>query len=126
MTTSTSKPYPVRDEETRSVDVSGDEYTASGPYERETVITTSDGDELVTIETWQRGYLGRLRRDHRFTEKPGGTDAHGVFTIPRNRCTPTGGAKRSVKLTEEQRERLAEHARKNLGRPKPATSDTDN
>lgn len=124
MTTSTSKPTAERDEETRSVDVSGDEYAASGPYERETVITTSDGDELVTIETWQRGYLGKLRRDHRFTEKPGGTDAHGVFTIPRNRWTPTGGAKRSVKLTEEQKARAAERLKS--ARAKLPTSDTDN
>jgi hypothetical protein len=124
MTTSTSKPTAERNEETRSVDVSGDEYAASGPYERETVITTSDGDELVTIETWQRGYLGKLRRDHRFTEKPGGTDAHGVFTIPRNRWTPTGGAKRSVKLTEEQKARVAERLKS--ARAKLPTSDTDN
>lgn len=124
MTTSNSKPTAEQNEETRSVDVSGDEYTASGPYERETVITTSDGDELVTIETWQRGYLGRLRRDHRFTEKSGGTDAHGVFTIPRNRWTPTGGAKRSVKLTEEQKARVAERLKS--ARAKLPTSDTDN
>ena len=124
MTTSNSKPTAEQNEETRSVDVSGDEYTASGPYERETVITTSDGDELVTIETWQRGYLGRLRRDTRFTEKPGGTDAHGVFTIPRNRWTPTGGAKRSVKLTEEQKARVAERLKS--ARAKLPTSDTDN
>lgn len=124
MTTSTSKPTAERDEDARSVDVSGDEYTASGPYERETVITTSDGDALVTIETWQRGYLGRLRRDHRFTEKPGGTDTHGVFTIPRNRWTPTGGAKRSVKLTEEQKARAAERLKS--ARAKLPTSTTDN
>nr|DAP45971.1 MAG TPA: hypothetical protein [Caudoviricetes sp.] len=124
MTTSTSKPTAEQNEDTRSVDVSGDEYTASGPYERETVITTSDGDELVTIETWQRGYLGKLRRDHRFTEKPGGTDAHGVFTIPRNRWTPTGGAKRSVKLTEEQKARVAERLKS--ARAKLPTSATDN
>lgn len=124
MTTSTSKPTAEQNEETRSVDASGDEYAASGPYERETVITTSDGDELVTIETWQRGYLGKLRRDHRFTEKPGGTDAHGVFTIPRNRWTPTGGAKRSVKLTEEQKARVAERLKS--ARAKPTTSATNN
>lgn len=124
MTTSNSKPTAEQNEETRSVDVSGDEYAASGPYERETVITTSDGDELVTIETWQRGYLGKLRRDHRFTEKPGGTDAHGVFTIPRNRWTPTGGAKRSVKLTEEQKARVAERLKS--ARAKLPTSTTDN
>nr|DAN00385.1 MAG TPA: hypothetical protein [Caudoviricetes sp.] len=124
MTTSTSKPTAERDEETRSVDVSGDEYAASGPYERETVITTSDGDELVTIETWQRGYLGKLRRDNRFTEKPGGTDAHGIFTIPRNRWTPTSGAKRSIKLTEEQKARVAERLKS--ARAKLPTSTTDN
>ena len=81
-------------------------YSSDGPYERETVITTSDGDELVTIETWQRPYLTRLRRDGRFTERPGGTDAHGVFTIPRSRWTPTSGAKRNV--SAEQRARLSE------------------
>lgn len=124
MTTSTSKPTAERDEEARSVDVSGDEYAASGPYERETVITTSDGDELVTIETWQRGYLGKLRRDRRFTEQPGGTDAHGIFTIPRNRWTPTGGAKRSVKLTEEQKAQVAERLKS--ARAKLPTSATDN
>lgn len=77
-----------------------------GAHERETVITTSDGDELVTIETWQRPYLTRLRRDGRFTERPGGTDAHGIFTIPRKRWTPTSGAKRNV--SAEQRARLSE------------------
>ena len=86
-------------------------YSSDGPYERETVITTSDGDELVTIETWQRPYLTRLRRDGRFTERPGGTDAHGVFTIPRSRWTPTSGAKRSRNLTDEQRAAAAEHLR---------------
>lgn len=124
MTTSTSKPTAALYENAHNVDVSGDEYAASGPYERETVITTSDGDELVTIETWQRGYLGKLRRDARFTEKPGGTDAHGVFTIPRNRWTPTGGAKRSIKLTEEQKARAAERLKS--ARAKLSTSDTDN
>lgn len=82
--------------------------------ERETVITTSDGDELVTIETWQRGYLGKLRRDARFTEKPGGDDAHGIFTIERNKWSPTSGAKRQVNMTEERRAELAERARRNF------------
>lgn len=83
-------------------------YSGDGAHERETVITTSDGDELVTIETWQRGYLTRLRRDNRFTEQPGGDDTHGVFTIPRNRWTPNTGAKRTVNLTDERRAQLAE------------------
>ena len=86
-------------------------YSSDGPYERETVITTSDGDELVTIETWQRPYLTRLRRDGRFTEQPGGDDTHGVFTIPRNRWAPTGGAKRTVNLTDEQKAVVAERLR---------------
>ena len=83
-------------------------YRNDGAHERETVITTSDGDELVTIETWQRGYLGKLRRDKRFTEQPGGDDTHGVFTIPRKRWTPTGGAKHNRNLTDERRAQLAE------------------
>jgi hypothetical protein len=85
-------------------------YRNDGAHERETVITTSDGDELVTIETWQRPYLTRLRRDDRFTENPGGTDAHGVFTIPRKQWTPTSGAKR--KVSPEQRAQLAERMKK--------------
>lgn len=87
-------------------------YRNDGPYERETVITTSDGDNLVTIETWQRGYLGKLRRDNRFTEHPGGDDGHGIFTIPRKRWTPTSGAKRTRTLTDEQRAAAAERLRK--------------
>lgn len=86
-------------------------YRNDGAHERETVITTSDGDTLVTIETWQRGYLGRLRRDNRFTEQPGGTDTHGIFTIPRKRWTPTSGAKRTVNLTDEQKAEAAERLR---------------
>ena len=84
-----------------------DDYQSDGPYERETIITTSDGDKLVTIETFQRGYLGKLRRDDRFTEKPGGTDAHGVFTIERRKWSPTSGAKRNVQMTDEQRQAIA-------------------
>ena len=89
-----------------------DDYQSDGPYERETVITTSDGDDLVTIETFQRGYLGKLRRDERFTEKPGGTDAHGVFTIERRKWSPTSGAKRNVQMTDERKAELAERFRK--------------
>ena len=85
-----------------------DDYQSDGPYERETIITTSDGDKLVTIETFQRGYLGKLRRDDRFTEKPGGDESHGVFTIPRDRWTPTSGAKRNVQMTDERKAELAE------------------
>lgn len=95
-----------------------DDYQSDGPYERETVITTSDGDRLVTVETFQRGYLGKLRRDKRFTELPGGDDAHGVFTIERARWTPTSGAKRNVTMTDEQREATA--ARLKLAREKSA------
>ena len=83
-----------------------------GALERETVITTSDGDKLVTIETFQRGYLGKLRRDDRFTEKPGGTDAHGVFTIERRKWSPTSGAKRNVQMTDERKAELSERFRK--------------
>lgn len=78
-----------------------------GALERETVITTSDGDHLVTIETFQRGYLGKLRRDPRFTDKPGGTDSHGVFTIERNRWAPTTGAKRNGQLSDARKAELS-------------------
>lgn len=95
---------------TAAIDEAGqdlDVLVSDGPYERETVITTSDGDDLVTIETFQRGYLGRLRRDERFTEKPGGDESHGIFTIPRRRWSPTSGAKRNVTLSPERKAELA-------------------
>lgn len=99
-----------------------DDYQSDGSYERETVITTSDGDKLVTIETFQRGYLGRLRRDERFTELPGGDDAHGVFTIERARWTPTSGAKRNVTMTPERKAELAARLKKARSARNPETA----
>lgn len=85
-------------------------------HERETIITTSDGETHVRIETFQRSYLGKLRRDDRFTELTDGTDpGHGVFSIERSKWTPTSGAKRKVNLTDERRAELQARAKANFG-----------
>lgn len=80
--------------------------------ERETTITSTDADREVRIWTCQRKYLGRLRRDRRFTETAGGfygTTEWAEFTIPAASWNPVTGAKRAGRpLTDEQRARAAE------------------
>ena len=86
-----------------------DAQTPDSKFERETIINTSDGDQLVRIETWQRRYLGKLRRDPRFTETSNPDNpAHDIFTIPADKWTPTSGAKRRVMLTPERKTELAQ------------------
>ena len=76
------------------------------PYERETVITTSDGDDLVRIWTAQRTVIHRLRKHQAFTEVRSGDDngAWAEFTIPADRWSPATGAKRRVTLSAAQNE----------------------
>lgn len=71
-------------------------------HERETVINASDGDRLVRVLTHQAKFLGRLRRDDRFTEiRSGheGTTEWAEFTIPASEWNPVTGAKR--RMSEE-------------------------
>jgi hypothetical protein len=84
-------------------------------HERETVINASDGDDLVRILTHQLRFLGRLRKDERFTEiRSGyeGTTEWAEFTIPASLWNPITGAKR--RLSADARtaliERLSGHA----------------
>lgn len=86
--------------------------------ERETTITATDADDEVRIWTCQRRYLGRLRRDPRFTEVRSGfhgETAWGEFVIAADHWTPNGGAKRVRKgpMSDAQRaallDRLAEY-----------------
>ena len=76
-------------------------------HERETVVTTSDGDELVRIWTAQRTVIHRLRKHPAFTETRSGHDGSSVwaeFTIPADRWSPATGAKRRVTLSAAQNE----------------------
>jgi hypothetical protein len=81
-------------------------------HERETVINASDGDELVRVLTHQPKFLGRLRRDERFTEVRSGNDGGTLwaeFTIPASEWNPIAGAKaRRKPLSEEEKARRAE------------------
>ena len=77
--------------------------------ERETTIISTDGDDLVTIETAQRRYLTRLRKNPSFLEVATGTyegTEWARFTIPARDWNPASGAKRKRSLTDEQRGEL--------------------
>ena len=77
--------------------------------ERETTIISTDGDDLVTIETAQRRYITRLRKNPRFLEVAQGEfegSEWARFTVPASEWNPATGAKRKRNLTEEQREEL--------------------
>ena len=84
--------------------------------ERETVINASDGDGLVRIYTMQRRYIGRLRRNPKFTLIGEGVHNDGAvwaeFTIPASEWNPATGAKRANYATAEQKARSAEQLRK--------------
>ena len=77
--------------------------------ERETTIISTDGDDLVTIETAQRRYLTRLRKNPSFLEVAQGEfegSEWARFTIPARDWNPASGAKRKRTLTDQQREEL--------------------
>lgn len=80
-------------------------------FEQETTIVASNGDEYVTIETWQKKFLNRLRKSDRFEELPGGDSEHGVFRIPLTEWNPVSGVKRKINLSDAQREAAAERLR---------------
>lgn len=130
MTTSTENPRQGIEKTDRSADVRADADAPDAAFERETTVTMSDGDPLVRIWSCQRPTITRLRKKREvFKEIASGHDGTrewAEFTIPAERFNLARGAKGRRTLTEEQREQLAERARKTFGRPKPATSDTDN
>ena len=73
--------------------------------ERETVVTTSDGDSVVSIWTAQKRYISLLRKNPQVTEVETGfygTTEFSVFTVPADRWSPLG-VKRRVSLTEYQK-----------------------
>lgn len=83
--------------------------------ERETTIISTDGDDLVTIETAQRRYITRLRKNPSFTEAVTGTyegTEWARFTIPARDWNPASGAKRRRNLTDAQREELRDRLAK--------------
>lgn len=76
--------------------------------ERETVITVSDADDVVSIWTAQRPVILRLARDDRFTLTASGEhdgSPWASFTVPADRWSPLSGAKRRMSDTEREARR---------------------
>ena len=79
-----------------------DSFTAA---ERETIVRTSDDDDLVHIWTAQKRFITKMRRNPQFTEVETGyhgTSEFAEFTVPADRWSPLG-VKRLTNLTEQQR-----------------------
>lgn len=88
--------------------------TSLNAFERETVVTASDGDALVTIWTHQRRYITKLRKHPKVTEVATGFDGGtewAQFTVPADQWNPVSGVKRTSTMTDAQkaglRDRLA-------------------
>ena len=85
--------------------------TSLSDDERETTITSTDGDDVVRIWTAQRRYIGAMKRSGKFTlieEGFIGTTAWAKFEIAARDWNPASGAKRKVEMSEERRAELSE------------------
>lgn len=83
-------------------------------FERETVITASDGDDLVRVWTAQRTVITRISRDSRFTIVDSGEHEGTRWvsaTIPADKWNPVTGAKRNRTMTDEQKKAAADRLR---------------
>lgn len=83
--------------------------------ERETVITMSDGDDLVHIWTAQRTVLTALRKKEQVIEVAQGFIGYtewASFTVDKDQWNPATGVKRRSNMTEEQKQKSAEALRK--------------
>lgn len=83
-------------------------------FERETTVTTSDGDDLVRVWTAQRTVITRISRDSRFTIVDSGEHDGSRWvsaTIPAEKWNPVTGAKRTRTMTDEQKAAAAERLR---------------
>lgn len=75
-------------------------------FERETIVRTSDGEDVVTIWTAQRRHINRLRKHPKATETGNGFHERtewATFEVPADQWSPVG-IKRSVSLSSEQRD----------------------
>lgn len=83
-------------------------------FERETIVTTSDGDDLVRVWTAQRTVITRISKDPRFTIVDSGEHEGTRWvsaTIPAEKWNPVTGAKRNRTMTDEQKKAAAERLR---------------
>jgi hypothetical protein len=93
--------------------------------ERETVINTTDADDLVTIWTAQRPYITKLRRHPKVSEirsGSAGSTEWAEFTAA-DQWNPVTGVKRSKTVSETQKVALSE--RLAAARAAKAAKDTE-
>ncbi|MFA5387323.1 MAG: hypothetical protein WC322_02915 [Candidatus Paceibacterota bacterium] len=77
------------------------------PEERETTVTTTDADEWVYINTYQRRYMTKMRANEKF-EVLVDTGDYLQARIKASEWNPAQGAKRSRTFTPEQKAAAAE------------------
>lgn len=77
------------------------------PEERETTVTTTDADDWVYINTYQRRYMTKLKANKAFEVLVNNPDFLRV-RIKADQWNPAQGAKRSRSLTPEQRQAAAD------------------
>lgn len=94
------------------------------PFERETSITTSDGDGMVRIWTAQRAYITRMKRNPAFILVDEGTyegSPWADFRIPADQWNPATGAKRKRTMTDEQKAATAQRLKAARAAAHPTT-----
>lgn len=81
------------------------------PFERETVVNASDGDDIVRIWSAQRTVITRLRKHPKVTEIRSGVTENtewAQFTLPSDQWNPVGGIKHTRTVTPEQKQASVE------------------
>lgn len=84
--------------------------------ERETTITTTDADDVVRIWTSRLRHIGELKRNPKFTlvdEGRIGSTSWAEFVIADSEWSPATGARRRMRLSEEERRRRSALLRSN-------------
>lgn len=94
--------------------------------EKETVVTMSDGDDLVRIWSAQGKYIRRLRKRPHVTEVRSGVyegTEWAEFTVPADKYSPvTGVAQNRSPLSEEEKTRRAVQLQGSRTRPVSPTN----
>lgn len=85
--------------------------------EQETIVTGTNAQDTLTIWSSVRRHITVMRKHPNFTEVENGfegTSEWAEFTIPWRDWNPASGGRRPRNLTDEEREELAERARRNF------------
>lgn len=75
--------------------------------ERETTVTTSDGEDEVQIWTYQRRYITRLLKHPKVTVRDYDPAVPMLYcTVPSKEWNPVSGIKRTVNMSDERKAEL--------------------